>query len=568
MKLSKNFGKTQKETPGDAELISHQLLIKSGLIHQVASGIYSYMPIAWRSLKKIENIVRNEIDKAGGQEIRMPVLQPQEIWDLSGRTEIFGPDLFKLSDRRKRKLVMAPTHEEVLTLMVKTHVNTYKDLPLLIYQIQTKFRDETRPRGGLIRVREFDMKDAYSFDISNEGLDQNYNAMITAYENIYNRIGLETIKVEADSGAIGGQASHEFMAVSSIGEDTILKCSKCDYAANSEKAEFVRIKQKTISEKILPLEEIHTPEIKTIESLTKNLSLDPDKMIKTLIYLDSNNQPLAAIIRGDLDVNETKLSNLNDGKDLRLATSEELSNLNIPYGFASPIQLKNIKIIVDTSVNFGNNYIIGSNKENFHYKNSNYPRDFSSDIVSDIALAKPQDLCVKCNNKLELKKGIEVGHVFKLGTKYSEKLGAMYINSENKQIPIIMGCYGIGIGRLLSAVIEQNNDQKGIIFPKSIAPFDAMLSVINTKQENIRKIGEEFYSNLMNCGLDILYDDRDESPGVKFKDSDLLGLPFRIVLSERNLKNQQVEIQERKSGKQELVSFETAIEKIKMKIQL
>lgn len=568
MKLSKNFGKTQKETPGDAELISHQLLIQSGLIHQVASGIYSYMPIAWRSLKKIENIVRDEIDKAGGQEIRMPVLQPQEIWDISGRTEIFGPDLFKLSDRRKRKLVMAPTHEEVLTLMVKNHVNTYKDLPLLIYQIQTKFRDEIRPRGGLIRVREFDMKDAYSFDISDEGLDQNYNAMITAYENIYNKIGLETIKVEADSGAIGGKASHEFMAVSKIGEDTILKCSKCSYAANSEKAEFIRIKQKTISKNNLPLEEISTPEIKTIEALAKNLSLDPDKMLKTLIYIDSDNQPLAAIIRGDLDVNETKLSNLNDGKDLRLATPKELSNLNIPYGFASPIQLKNIKIVVDTSINFGNNYIIGSNQENVHYKNSNYPRDFSADIVNDIALAKPEHLCVKCSNKLELKKGIEVGHVFKLGTKYSEKLGAMYINRENKQIPIIMGCYGIGIGRLLSAVIEQNNDQKGIIFPKSIAPFDAMLCVINIRQENIRKIGEEFYSNLMNSGLDILYDDRDESPGVKFKDSDLLGLPLRIVLSERNLKNQQVEIQERKSGKQELVSFETAIEKIKKKIQL
>ena len=346
-----------------------------------------------------------------------------------------------------------------------------------------------------------------------------------------------------------------------------MKCSKCSYAANAEKAEFIRIKQKTISKKNLPLEEISTPEIKTIESLAKNLSLDPDQMLKTLIYIDSDNQPLAAIIRGDLDVNETKLSNLNDGKDLRLATSKELSNLNIPYGFASPIQLKNIKIVVDTSINFGNNYIIGSNKKNVHYKNSNYPRDFSSEIVNDIALAKPGHLCVKCINKLELKKGIEVGHVFKLGTKYSEKLGAMYINRENKQIPIIMGCYGIGIGRLLSAVIEQNNDQKGIIFPESIAPFDAMLSVINIRQENIQKIGEEFYSNLMNSGLDILYDDRDESPGVKFKDSDLLGLPFRIVLSERNLKNQQVEIQERKSGKQELLPFETAIEKIKKKIQ-
>jgi len=567
MKLSKNFGKTQKETPGDADLISHQLLIKSGLIHQVASGIYSYMPIAWRSIKKIENIVRHEINKAGGQEIRMPVLQPQEIWDISGRTEIFGPDLFKLTDRRKRKLVLAPTHEEILTLMVKNHVNTYKDLPLLIYQIQTKFRDEIRPRGGLIRVREFDMKDAYSFDISNEGLDKNYKAMIATYENIYNRIGLKTIKVEADSGAIGGKASHEFMAVSKIGEDTILKCSKCSYAANSEKAEFARIKQKTFSEKNLPLEEIYTPEMKTIESLTKKLSIDSDQILKTLIYIDSDNQPLAAIIRADLDVNETKLSNLNAGKDLRLASSKELSNLKIPCGFASPIQLENIKITVDTSVNFGNNYIMGSNKENIHFKNSNYPRDFSSDIVSDIALAKPKYICIKCNNQLELKRGIEVGHVFKLGTKYSERLGAMYINNENKQIPIIMGCYGIGIGRLLSAVIEQSHDEKGIIFPKSIAPYDAILSVLNIRQENIQKIGEEFYSNLMNSGLDILYDDRDESPGVKFKDSDLLGLPFRIVLSERNLKNGQVEIQERKSGNQELVPFETAIEKIKIKIQ-
>ena len=568
MRLSKNFGKTQKETPRDAELISHQLLIKSGLIHQVASGIYSYMPMAWRSIKKIENIVRHEINQAGGQEVKMPVLQPQEIWDISGRTEIFGPDLFKLTDRRKRKLVMAPTHEEILTLMVKSHVNTYKDLPILIYQIQTKFRDETRPRGGLIRVREFDMKDAYSFDISNEGLDKNYNAMISAYENIYNRIGLETIKVEADSGAIGGKASHEFMAVSEIGEDTILKCSKCSYAANSEKAQFVRIKQKKFSEKILPLEEISTPEMKTIESLTKNLSIDYDQILKTLIYIDSDDQPLAAIIRADLDVNETKLSNLNGGKDLRLATSEELSNLNIPHGFASPIQLENIQIILDTSINFGNNYIIGSNKENVHFKNSNYPRDFSSDIVSDIALAKPQDICVQCNNNLQIKRGIEVGHVFKLGTKYSEKFGAMYINNENKQIPIIMGCYGIGIGRLLSAIIEQNHDEKGIIFPKSIAPYDAILSVINIKQENIRKIGEEFYSNLIALGVDILYDDRDESPGVKFKDSDLLGLPFRILLSEKNLKNGNVEIQERKSGIRELIPFETSLKTIKMKIQL
>ena len=567
MKLSNNFGKTQKETPVDAELISHQLLIRSGLIHQVASGIYSYMPIAWKAIKKIENIVRDEINKTGGQEIRMPVLQPQEIWDISGRTEIFGLDLFKLSDRRKRKLVMAPTHEEILTLMVKTHVNTYKDLPLIIYQIQTKFRDETRPRGGLIRVREFDMKDAYSFDISDQGLDQNYNSMITAYKNIYNRIGLETIQVEADSGAIGGKDSHEFMAVSKIGEDTILKCTQCNYAANSEKAEFIRVQQKNYSEKNLPLEQISTPAIKTIESLNKNLSIDTDQILKTLIYLDPENQPIAAVIRADLEINETKLSNLNEGKDLRLATPEELNKINIPYGFASPIQLENVKIIADTSINFGNNYIIASNQENIHYKNANYPRDFIASLVSDIGLAKPEHLCVKCNNKLELKKGIEVGHVFKLGTKYSEKLGAMYINKENKQIPIIMGCYGIGIGRLLSAVIEQNNDEKGIIFPKSIAPFDAMLSVINTKQEKMQKIAGEFYLNLQKEGLDILFDDRDESPGVKFKDSDLIGLPFRIVLSERNLQNNQIEIQERQSGKTELIPFESAIEKIKMKIK-
>ncbi|MBM3944065.1 MAG: proline--tRNA ligase [SAR202 cluster bacterium] len=547
MRLSKLFGKTLRESPAEAELVSHKLMLRAGLIHQAASGIYAYMPMAWRSLRKIEQIIREEMNAAGGQELRLSILQPRELWDATGRTEAFGPDLFKLQDRRERTLVVAPTHEEELTTMVKANVSSYRDLPLILYQIHTKFRDEPRPRGGLIRVREFDMKDAYSFDADQEGLDRSYDAMVQAYKNIYARCGLDVVMVEADSGAIGGKDSHEFMLLAESGEDTVIVCSNCGYAANAEKA--VSRKHRQAAEPEAAQQEVHTPGIKTIEALAKALNVPTNKTLKAVFYVIDGSVVVVAI-RGDLEVNEIKLKRALKVKDLRLASPEEVKAAGLVAGSASPIGVKGrLKVVIDDSVEHLHNFVAGANKPDYHIKNVNYPRDFQADGVADITLVQHGQTCAQCGGELQARRGIEVGHVFKLGTVYSEVMGAHFLDKDGTQRPAIMGCYGIGLGRLLAAAIEQHHDDKGIIFPAPIAPYDVMLSALKPEDVEVVKAAEGLHDALEREGVEVLYDDRAESAGVKLNDADLLGLPVRVVISPRNLKNGVVEIKKRSEAK-------------------
>ncbi|MCI0795339.1 MAG: proline--tRNA ligase, partial [Chloroflexi bacterium] len=483
MRVSRLFGKTLRDDPAEAELASHRLMLRAGMIYQVASGIYSYMPLAWRSLRKIEQIIREEMDAVGGQEVRMPVIQPQELWDESGRTDIMGPSLFRLKDRRGRPLVLAPTHEEVLTGMVKANVNSYRDLPLVVYQIQTKFRDEPRPRGGLIRVREFDMKDAYSFDADDEGLDKSYKSMIKAYNNIYRRCGLDVVMVEADSGAIGGKDSHEFILLADAGEDTIIICPQSHYYANAEKAVFQKPEQ--TPEDPLELEEVHTPGVKTIAELAEFLDVPTSKTLKAVFY-SADGEVVFVVIRGDLEVNEVKLNNALGGvAELRLATPDEVRAKGLVAGSASPIGLDGIRIIADDSINMGSNFVVGANRQDYHLRNSNHPRDFKADVITDIALAEEGFACPLCGEPLTTRRGIEVGHVFKLGTRYSEVAGAYFPDQNDVQRPIIMGCYGIGVGRLLGAAIEQHHDDKGMILPTPLAPYEVSLIGLNVENPDV-----------------------------------------------------------------------------------
>ncbi len=553
MRLSKLFGKTQREAPSEAETVSHQLLLKAGMISQVAAGVYSYLPLAWRVLRKIENIIREEMDAAGGQELMMPILQPLELWQVSGRDQAFGKGLFTLCDRRDRNLCLGPTHEEIITKLVSQYVKSYRDLPLLLYQIQTKFRDEPRPRAGLLRVREFTMKDLYSFDTDEEGLAQSYNQMLKAYCNIYARCGLPTLLVEADSGAIGGKDSHEFMVVTETGEDEVIYCPTCQYSANVDKAQS--IKGKVADEKPLPLKEVATPGAATIEELSKFLKIVPKRTLKAVFYI-ADSELIFVVIRGDLEVNEVKLKNALKCYELRLATEAEVTQAGIVAGAASPIDLSNIRVVADDSVTSGVNFVAGANKAETHLKNVNYPRDFSADIVTDIAKAQAGEECPKCYGKLLSTRGIEVGHVFKLGTFLSERLGASFIDPDGVNHPIVMGCYGIGLGRLLAAAIEQNHDDKGIIWPPQIAPYQIYLCPLYPDNPEVSATAERHYRELETAGWEVLFDDRLESPGVKFNDADLLGIPIRVTISPRTLEKGNVEIKLRREKKCQLVNLE------------
>ena len=560
MRISRLFGKTLRETPAEAETVSHQLLLRAGMIHQAAAGIYSYLPLGWRVLKKIENIIRDEMDKAGGQELSMPVLQPIELWQKTGRDLAFGKGLFTLTDRRERKLVLGPTHEEVITELVSHNVQSYRDLPLLLYQIQTKFRDEPRPRAGLIRVREFTMKDLYSFDTDEEGLDQSYSKMLQAYKNIYDRCGLPSRLVEADSGAIGGKDSHEFMVITEDGEDEIIYCGSCQYAANVEKAQSVKGKIET--GKPLPLEEVATPGASTIEQVADFFKIPKSHTLKAVFYI-ADGRLAFVVIRGDIGVNEVKLKNALRCVDLRLATEAEVIQAGIVAGAASPIGIKGIKIIADDSVTLGTNFVAGANKPETHLKNVNYPRDFKADLVTDIAQARAGDGCPRCGSKLLSTRGIEVGHVFKLGTFLSEKLGASFIDPSGISRPIIMGCYGIGLDRLLAVAIEQNHDDNGIIWPMPIAPYHVYLCPLYLENQKVEATVEKVYSDLEAEGLEVLFDDRNESPGIKFNDADLLGIPIRLTISPRTLEKNNVEIKRRSEKKSQLVPLEGIAEKLK-----
>ena len=549
MRVSKLFGKTLRDDPSEAEIASHRLMLRAGLISQVASGVYSYLPLAWRSLRKIEQIIREEMDAAGGQELRLPVLQPVEIWETSGRSAVFGNDMFRVQDRRERPMVMAPTHEEVLTSHVKANVNSYRDLPLILYQIQTKFRDEPRPRGGLIRVREFDMKDAYSFDADDEGLDRSYQAMVRAYKRIYERCGLDTIMVEADSGAIGGKDSHEFIALAEVGEDTVVLCGSCGYAANVERAAFK--KTPNPPEDPLPLEEVATPGIKTIEDLTRYLDIPAWRTLKAVIYMADGEMVFVAI-RGDLEVNEVKLKNALGGAELRFATLQEVEEAGLVPGSASPIGA-NARIVADDSLRLGSNFIIGSNKDGYHLRNANSPRDFEPDLVTDIALVQDGYACPTCDGVLSTSRGIEVGHVFKLDTRYSEAFGCTYPGQDDVQRPVVMGCYGIGVGRLLAATVEQTHDKAGMVLPEAVAPYAVRLAALNVEREDVAEAADALYNNLTEAGVEVLYDDRQESVGVKFNDAELLGLPILLVVSPRNITKDVVEVRRRAGGESTLV---------------
>jgi len=558
MKFTQLVSRTLREDPPDAETASHRLMLKAGLIHQVAAGVYAYLPLAWRSLRKIENIIRQEMDAAGGQELLMPALQPAELWDQSGRRSSFGDNLFQLEDRRGRSMVLAPTHEEVITNIVKANVQSYRDLPVILYQIQTKFRDEPRPRAGLIRVREFAMKDAYSFNGDEESLDQSYQAMAQAYRNIFRRCSLPVLMAEADSGAIGGKDSHEFILPTAVGEDTVITCPSCGYTANAEKATTAY--PDPVAEPELPLAEVRTPGVKTIAALAEFLNVPASKTLKAVFYT-ADGELVFVTIRGDLEVNEIKLKNLLHARDLRLATDEEVKCAGLVAGSASPIGIEGIRRVADPSIAKGNNFAVGANQPDMHLNNANYPRDFRVDDLADIALAQPGHLCVHCGRALEAARGVEVGHIFKLGTFYSETLGALYLDQNGRQQPIIMGCYGIGVGRLLAAAIEQNHDEKGMIFPEPIAPYQVHLVGLNLNDPRVSSAAEQLYRELWEQGIETLYDDRvDQAPGVKFNDADLIGLPIRLVVSPRNLSGGSVEVKGRRAEKAEQISRESVVD--------
>jgi prolyl-tRNA synthetase len=565
MRFSKLFGKTLRQAPAEAESISHQLLLRAGMIAQEAAGIYSYLPLGWRVLKKIESIIREEMDKAGGQELMLPVLQPFELWQQSGRYVSFGKSLFTLTDRKGHTLALGPTHEEVITDLVHRYVQSYRELPLLLYQIQTKLRDEPRPRGGLLRVREFIMKDLYSFDADEAGLDESYQKMSQAYSNIYARLGLPTMIVEADSGAIGGKDSHEFMVITETGEDEVIYCSNCGYAANVEKAQFAKADKTTVLSKaknLLPLQEIATPEAKTIEEVAGFVGVPTSQTLKAVFYF-ADGEFIFVVIRGDLEVNETKLRNALKCSELRLATEGEVNEAGLVAGFASPIGVKGVKVIADDSITSGSNFTVGANKPGYHLRNANYPRDFQVDLIADIALARPGDSCSKCRGKLSSARGIEVGHVFKLGTFISEKFGASFLDDAGKSRPIVMGCYGIGLGRLLAAIVEQSHDDKGIIWPLSVAPYQVYLCPLSLDKPAVAPTAEKIYQELQKEGIEVLFDDRDDSPGVKFNDADLLGIPLRLTLSPRTLQSQSVEAKWRTEKEAQLLPLDNLAVQVK-----
>lgn len=554
MRLSKLFGRTLREVPADAEMVSHQLSLRAALVRQISTGIYSYLPLGWRVLKKIEQIMREEMDAIGGQDMMMPVVHPAEIWQATGRWYEIGPELVRFKDRNRRDLVLAMTHEEVVAALLRTEINSYRQLPVMVYHIQTKFCDELRSRGGLIRAREFTMKDAYSCHTSEEDMDRFYPSIYRAYVNIFRRCGLETIAVEADTG-------HEFVVLADAGEDTLIRCSSCGYDANAERATFVKPVYDQGREE-LPIEEVATPDCKTIQELADYLGVATHQTLKAVFYATWS-QIIFAVIRGDLEVNETKLSNaLGAPPDLHVATEEELAEAGIVAGYVSPVGLSGVKVVADDSIQMGVNFVAGANKEGYHCKNVNYPRDFAVDILTDIAQARAGDACPKCGSTLTAARAIEVGHLFKLGTKYSEGAGATFLDKDGQAKPIVMGSYGIGTGRLMAAVIEQNHDEKGIIWPVSIAPYHIHLLSLGTSEAKVVEKAEELYADFQARGYEVLYDDRDETAGVKFNDADLIGVPLRLTVSARNLKQNGVEAKLRWEKEVELVPFETLYERI------
>ena len=533
MRFSKSYIKTLKGTPKEAETASHKLLLRASMIKKLTSGVYTYLPLGYKALKKVENIVREEMDRAGSQEILMPVLQPAELWKESGRWDVMGPLMMKLQDRNKRDFVLGPTHEEVVTDLIRNDISSYKALPLSLYQIQTKFRDEIRPRFGLMRGREFVMKDAYSFHATAESLDEEFLNMRDTYSRIFSRCGLKFRPVEADSGAIGGSGSQEFHVLADSGEDEIIYCDSCSYAANVETA-VSRVEASPVEE-LKNAELIDTPNVSKIDDIVQFLNIPYSKTVKAMMYRDmGNDQVYMVLMRGDYEVNETKLKNIVNAVEVALLTDEELEKHGLIKGFIGPygIELGDIKVIADTAVTEINNHTAGGNKMDTHYINVNYGRDYKADIVADIKTVKVGETCERCGGKLHSARGIEVGHIFKLGDKYSKALNATFLDDKGESKVMLMGCYGIGVSRTLASAIEQN-DEFGIIWPTALAPYIVDVIPANMKNEAQVKVAEEIYEALLNDGIDSMIDDRDERPGFKFKDADLIGFPFKVVSGKR-----------------------------------
>ncbi|WP_294725305.1 proline--tRNA ligase [uncultured Fusobacterium sp.] len=563
MRFSKSFIKTLKETPKEAETASHKLLLRASMIKKLTSGVYTYLPLGYKALKKVENIVREEMDRAGAQEILMPVLQPAELWKESGRWEVMGPLMMKLQDRNKRDFVLGPTHEEVITDLIRNEISSYKSLPLNLYQIQTKFRDEIRPRFGLMRGREFVMKDAYSFHTSQESLDEEFLNMRDAYSRIFSRCGLKFRPVEADSGAIGGSGSQEFHVLAESGEDEIIYCDSCEYAANVETATS-KVEPAPVEE-LKAAELIDTPNVSKIDDIVNYLNIPYSKTVKAMMYRDmGTDQVYMVLMRGDYEVNETKLRNVINAVDVTLLTDEELVKHGLIKGFIGPygIELKDIKIIADEEVTKINNHTAGGNRLDTHYINVNYGRDYTADIVADVKTVKPGETCPRCGGKLHSARGIEVGHIFKLGTKYSQALNATYLDDKGESKVMIMGCYGIGVSRTLASAIEQNNDEFGIIWPSALAPYVVDVIPANIKNEDQVKVAEEIYNALLADGIDSMIDDRDERPGFKFKDADLIGFPFKVV-SGKKAGEGIVELKIRRTGETLEVSKDEVVAKVR-----
>ena len=541
MRLSKMYVRTLRELPAEAEIPSHILLLRTGMIRKLASGIYGFMPLGWRSLHKIENIIREEMDKSGAQEILMSAIQPAELWEESGRWSAYGPELWRIKDRNGRDFCLGPTHEEIFTDIVRDGVSSYRQLPLNLYQIQHKYRDEARPRFGLMRSREFIMKDAYSFDKDQEGLDKSYDDMYDAYTRIFTRCGLTFRPVEADSGAIGGNASHEFTALSEVGESDIAYCESCSMAANVEKAACRDAEPSPESEAMLELQEVHTPGTKTIEEVAGFLNIDKTKTIKALLFekYDEDGKAdgyVAAFVRGDRDLNMIKLVNALNIPEHAIAFADESkleAAIGAVGGFTGPIGLHDCTVVVDSELVGLKNLCAGACKLDHHILNVNYGRDYEGDIVTDLKVLKEGDPCPVCGAPIKHTRGIEVGQVFKLGTKYSKAMNAIYKDENQQDHPLVMGCYGIGVSRTLAAVIEQHHDEDGIIWPVSVAPYHVIVTLVKPKDEEQEKLAEEIYQSLLVAGVEAVIDDRDERPGVKFKDADLLGFPIRITVGKR-----------------------------------
>ncbi|MCF8084728.1 MAG: proline--tRNA ligase [Deltaproteobacteria bacterium] len=566
MRYSQYFIPTHKEVPSDAEVISHQLMIRSGMIRKLTSGIYTYLPTGLRSIRKVERIIREEMNRAGAIELLLSAVQPAELWQESGRWEFYGRELLRFKDRHNREACFGPTHEEVITDLVRREIHSYKQMPVNFYQIQTKFRDEIRPRFGIMRAREFIMKDAYSFDVDEAGANRSYEAMYEAYSRIFERCGLTFRAVEADTGTIGGSYSHEFMVLAETGEDEIVNCPECRYAANLERAEVLPPDPKTQAEAMPPLTQVATPDVKTVEEVTRFLSIQPSQLIKTLIYVKDEGETIGVLVRGDHELNEAKLRRVLGAQSVEMASAQVVEEVTgAPVGFAGPVDL-DIRLVADHAVAGMRNFVTGGNRKDLHLRDVNLGRDFEVERFGDLRIITPQDPCPKCGSPIEFGRGIEVGHIFKLGTKYSQALNALFLNEEGKERPIIMGCYGIGVGRTVAAAVEQNHDHHGIIFPIPIAPFEVILLPLQIHHQKVMETAERLYRELTDKGVDVLLDDRDERAGVKFNDADLMGIPVRLTIGSRGVDQGEVEFKLRSESESVHIPIPDAASRVQEKV--